>query len=633
MALRNTLGDLRQSWLFDRVEVFLVFRYIAFVWNPSSAPQRAAVKALEERVNSSDETWRIPLTTDGLQVFCVGDHSGSAQVHALPGRRGIIMGALFQRSQAGERGIRQTPKISERESIRIIETGGSYLVERYWGSYVAIFRDPSSGRIWIMRGPASRLPCLTTTFDGVGLYFSAMSDCVSLGVRKLTINTRFLARYLVNSRMISGSDTGLNEVSALAGGERLELHGERSLRVQCWDPVAIAGSDPIEDPAQAIRSLRDTTKYCVHAWASWHQNILTSLSGGLDSSVVLGCLQDAPMRPTITCFNYHSPGADSDERRYARLAAQRAGCRLVEVQRTSDINLEEMLRQEVSEKPRPIIGRLGTAEIESKLARECRATAIFSGERGDEVFLTSANFAAADYVYRHGIRAPLFNILISVAQMRGLSVWSVLWDALYRGLVAPRWDVVREAQLFNDLINADVVQEVQRERAPPVLWYRPGCRLPPGKQQHIYSLLPADSYYLTLQEPDDPEPVSPLMSQPLMELCLRIPTYLLTSHGWDRAIARQAFVGDVPEVILQRRSKGGVEQHYMSLLDRNAAFVRELLLQGVLVGQGLLNRSKIEELVSGRPSGVIKGMARIVMYLHIETWLQVWSRNQVVYAA
>ena len=48
-------------------------------------------------------------------------------------------------------------------------------------------------------------------------------------------------------------------------------------------------------------------------------------------------------------------------------------------------------------------------------------------------------------------------------------------------------------------------------------------------------------FYDPLGQGNEAERISPLFSQPLMELCLRIPTYVLTEGGWDRAVARRAF--------------------------------------------------------------------------------------------
>ena len=56
-----------------------------------------------------------------------------------------------------------------------------------------------------------------------------------------------------------------------------------------------------------------------------HASLLHRLSGGLDSSIVAGCLGRASTQPRIACYTYFNPHGRSDERPWARLAAEHAG--------------------------------------------------------------------------------------------------------------------------------------------------------------------------------------------------------------------------------------------------------------------------------------------------------------------
>ena len=94
----------------------------------------------------------------------------------------------------------------------------------------------------------------------------------------------------------------------------------------------------------------------------------------------------------------------------------------------------------------------------------------------------------------------------------------------------------------------------------------------------------------------------PLLSQPLMEVCLQIPTYLLLRGGRERGLAREAFADRVPEQILRRRDKGSVVSHATEMLRQSEPFVRELLLEGALAGAGVIVRKDLEPyIVHGQP--------------------------------
>jgi asparagine synthase (glutamine-hydrolysing) len=128
-----------------------------------------------------------------------------------------------------------------------------------------------------------------------------------------------------------------------------------------------------------------------------------------------------------------------------------------------------------------------------------------------------------------------------------------------------------------------------------------------------------------LDQDGDPERVEPLTSQPLLELCLRIPTFILASGAEDRSLARRAFSQDVPANILARRSKGSIEAFIRQTILNNVRFVRGMLLDGVLVRENLLDRQRLEVALSGRPERIAGAPACLFDFLGIEAWARRWD--------
>ncbi len=137
-------------------------------------------------------------------------------------------------------------------------------------------------------------------------------------------------------------------------------------------------------------------------------------------------------------------------------------------------------------------------------------------------------------------------------------------------------------------------------------------------------MFPAD-FYNPLGSENDPELVTPLFSQPLLELAMRVPTWLLTRGGWDRALARRAFQNDVPKQIVTRRTKGGQEEHAKGILVRNLAFARHLLLDGRLVQAGLLDPQQLDAVLSSGPARLSGGNAELFGCLSAEAWARKWA--------
>jgi asparagine synthase (glutamine-hydrolysing) len=605
-----------------------MFHYIAIAWNCADLAQRHTAKSLLKHWKAGSGKWQEALSEDGLYVLYAGERTDNTEVHRLDAHSGVVLGTLFKSGNALDgtlaaplRGLLDQPA-----SARIMSTHGRELVDAYWGSYVAILRDAAADTTRVIRSPVGFLPCLSTSLGGVQLYFSSMADCASCELLTFTINWGYVARHL--GKMRQSSDTGLNEVSEVRSGECVEINGNSGAtrKLQYWDPLEIARSGILRDPEQAAAAVRNTTRMCVHAWAACHEHILHRLSGGLDSSIVLSCLQDAPSRPQVFGVNRYSPRSDSDEREFARLAAQQFGCELVELNRNPEFRLDDIFQARLAERPQNYITQFGQILPEARLAHSRGASAIFDGTYGDQLFYAyHYALTVADYVHDFGIRPGLLPVVLSAAQASKLSMWKILRESLAKGLVQHRWDPISAARAFNPMMNEDVLRGFMGTAASPYPWYRPDRYVPPGKQIQISAVMAPTTYSMPFAEADDLQYVSPLLSQPLVELCLRIPSYVLSHNGWDREIERRAFSSDIPARIARRRTKGGQADFSAEVKNRNYARVREVLMNGWLVESRLIDRDRLEEAFAGRSSGLDMGPARMSRVLNIEVWLKTWA--------
>ena len=103
--------------------------------------------------------------------------------------------------------------------------------------------------------------------------------------------------------------------------------------------------------------------------------------------------------------------------------------------------------------------------------------------------------------------------------------------------------------------------------------------------------------------------------------------HVLTLGGWDRAIARRAFYDELPREVVNRRNKGDIERHILSIIDHNITFIRDLLLQGALVEEGVVDRNKLAAALSGQPGKTQANFGEILDFVGTEAWLLRW-RNQ-----
>jgi asparagine synthase (glutamine-hydrolysing) len=322
-----------------------MFSYLALIWNPANPAHVEAARTLKQRLIATSREWQLAANTSGLLVVCRGSRSGSVRPHPLHQNAGVVLGTLFHRSSMTPGDAPRKAVLGPAETKSIVTSAGRELVTAYWGQYVAFITGAAAGKRWVLKDPAGGLPCYCTTFEGVQIFFSRLQDCLTLGLPRFTIDWGFMT-----TRVAAGPTrqprTALREVRRVDSGECVEISGEQISRRYYWDPREIARSNPVEDASEAAALLRDTVKACVHAWASCYESLVLRLSGGLDSSIVLGCLKSAPSRPRIVSVVYYVPQTTgADERAFARLAAADAKCELVEQDRTLlTLRFEDLLQ-------------------------------------------------------------------------------------------------------------------------------------------------------------------------------------------------------------------------------------------------------------------------------------------------
>lgn len=532
----------------------------------------------------------------------------------------------------------------------MIESAGQHLIDNYWGSYLAILHHAEASRHHVLRDPTGTLRCYHFSHTGVEIFFSHVQDCVEL-LPSVTwkVNRRHLRNWMFLTSTPS-DDTGLEDVTRFPRGERLTLSPTSLSRSVVWNPASIASAENPQSPEQAAHELRSSVQLAVDAWASRYDRIVHRLSGGLDSSIVAGCLARAASKPELTFFNlsiqlqsdqrgFHIPGLDGhtaakirsltmhgDERRFARLVAQRWDVPLVEKQRDLSMDLRQLEKSPPSVAPTLYFTTAETDRAKLELIDSHGAQVFFSGLAGDSVFLATLQpFAAIDYAYRHGLTRHLWRQVMDSSALSRDSVWSVLASTVKHGLLHRPYThpfrlierpTLLVSELMHDLRFEDLSDNLSKlaEQAP----------LPPGKRNHAQGV--AAAYYdFIFNSGDRADDVDPLNAQPVWETALRIPTYTLLTGGVSRGLARSAFSDLLPDEIRKRQVKGSGASFYQQLVRRNREHLRERLADGLLVRQNYLDRNKLLTCLALEDPSVTVTSATFLTYLAAEIWLEQWS--------
>lgn len=499
---------------------------------------------------------------------------------------------------------------------RIIASTGHHLIDQYWGGYIAVIASPHDTIVDVVRAPFGWLPCFHCKSGLLAACASDITLLTTLGLALPALDPDALARHLLLPD-IRRSDTALKGIDELRGGDRWRFARERRT-TSLWSPWTFAGPDrQITDFVEARSRLREAAHYCVRARSSAEHRTLLMMSGGLDSSIVAACLHAA--QRDIYGLTFVTTNPSGDERGAAQPVADHLAFPLA----AKRLRVEDTdpFRSASAHLPRPIARGFeqGIGTLAKTAAAESGATKIVNGGAGDHIFCAIQSPApVADCLLVKGGRSHFWSTARTLAELAPSSVRTVAWRGWRRALSKRPYQRPPDVTL----LSAAVLDQIEAAAAHP--WLRAPREIPPGKSVHVGLLAPAQG----VAEDFDPRASLPseaiLISQPLVEICLRIPSWMWFDRGHNRAAARHAFSADLPPGTIWRRSKGTPDSYLVELFEARRPAIRTALSDGILAALGLLDIAAIHMLLDDpRPPHDLT-FVRIMTLLDVEAWARTW---------
>jgi asparagine synthase (glutamine-hydrolysing) len=605
-------------------------RFVAMIWDQADANRQAQVNVWSECLRRQSPKWMRVLDAPGLRVISYHHRGDGPVVTPLVGQDGIVIGPLFAR---GEEKKGRMLHFDRREGERIVASRGDNLIKNYWGNYVAIWRDADKRRTTVLRDPCGAVPCLMTKQVGVDLLFAHAEDVADLPGLSFAIDWNFLQGFILYDYFIT-KHTGLMEVKELLAGERLECDPQRENAFSwAWNGARHAASPDLQSFDDARDELRSTAEACFSAWGTEYNHIVVSVSGGLDSAILVNLLRRTS-DTRITAIHYVGLGYEEYEVTLARAAAAKAGIELIEVEQDPNKHdLTSILHAPRIARPSMQMMAVLIDELSKGVANRVGADCFVIGQGGDNLFLQSsgARNVLADYVRLQGFGKHFWSACYNSAILERSSVWKSLRDAIEANLLRKRWRPFtflerEEASKFRPL-TTDAISTIPDEyKLHP--WFTEAGHLPPGKAGHLAFIVALYNYYVRHGRGIGSDIVYPYFSQPITEWALKTPVFVLAHDGVDRAAQRAAFADLVPESIVRRTSKGGANHYSVQVIEHNANFFRDMIMNGELRSRGWLDNSRVERMtrqdyaVSGGGQTFLKQIAAA------EAWLQCWRRSR-----
>ncbi len=486
--------------------------------------------------------------------------------------------------------------------------GGPDCPPEAWGNYLGF--GVSGDLVTVERAALTGMPLYWTRL-GEGIFCSTSLEILSELGCGLAVDEAFVGHSLAYPNLRT-ERTGVAGLSELLPGNRLGWTGTAAAATEIWSPWDHIAPGPSVSVDELARQLEAVIIDCTRAWCAGRPEILLELSGGLDSSIVAAALDAAGA--DFSAINFATAAADGDERAFASTVAAHFGHQLVELLKDeATIDLVGMPR---AVRPRPgAYGVLGGRALAFEQALGRRTPAIFGGIGGDNVFDFDTSVAPVVDAWRaSGLSGTSFAALRDVAQASEATLWQAARLSWRTWRDGPRSPWFRETQFCRD--------EALPDQPLPHPWDSVPETAPRGKRKHVAAIRRILDF---LDRPDrwtGRDVVAPLLSQPVVELCLSIPSWTWFTGGRDRAVARQAFARRLPASIIWRRGKGRLESVCSAAYLRQRPELRVLLLDGRLAALGYLDRAAIEAYLARDSFAGDHDYFRLLEIADIERWLR-----------
>lgn len=468
------------------------------------------------------------------------------------------------------------------------EQWGAAVLPRLVGMFAFVIYDRLLGKMHGARDAFGIKPLYISEDRGSFRFASEIAALLSLHGPSLELNWQTAYDYLAHGFYDAGEKTFFNGVHALSPGFSFcyDTSNGELVKFSWWKPsIAPVRKLSIDDAAQELRRLLlDSVRLHLRSDVP----LGAALSGGLDSSAIVGCMRYLEPDARLNTFSFIAPGSNISEEFWVDLVNKKAGAvahKLEIAPRELASDLDDMIAAQGEP--------FGSTSIYAqyrvfRLAREHGMTVTLDGQGADELcggyvgypgprirsLLDEGHWGqAADFLHawgQWGGRRPMDGLKAAVAEFTGDRAYQLL-RRINGAQVLPSWldgNLLREA---------GVTPRFPRPR-PDVT--APGRRMCAELARSLHGVgLPGllrhgdrNSMRFSI------ESRVPFLTTALADFLLTLPEeYLVAPNGETKHLLRRAMRGLVPDEVLNRRDKIGFATPERDWLMKMAPQVREWL--------------------------------------------------------
>ena len=520
----------------------------------------------------------IDLSKNGHQPFASDD--GRLQLVY----NGEIYNYIELRAELELLGWRFKTKTDTEVLLKAYQEYGVTCLKKFNGMFAFAIYDSKQQSLFLARDRIGIKPLYYAITDSTLYFASEIKALCAVPALNLSLNYQSLFDYLIFNRTDIFDETFFNEINRIPNGYYATF-GAGGLRLsQWWNPENFLYRSAEGDITRIKKEVHDLLVSAVKLRMRSDVPVGSCLSGGLDSSILIGILFDCYQAiDEYPAFTASFPGHTIDETVYVERLNKKYPFKNYRTYPTAD-SAYERLREFVYINDEPTTNYSFFSQYEvMKLAKEHGVTVLLDGQGGDESF--------AGYQYLHGFN--MYGLLkekkliqLSSEFLKSLLrnqdksayqtfLFQILTDSLRKRTllaIAPYvnsdffYNYIQTSRIYNEFFNADNLNESL-------------VRHIQYKLEHLLRMEDRNSMHFSL------EARVPYLDYRLVEYVLGIPG-ILKIHNGETKYLQKISLGKytVPE-ILDRTDKIGfgtpgeewmLTDNWQRLTTQNYAYLTEV---------------------------------------------------------
>jgi len=477
--------------------------------------------------------------------------------------------------------------------LALYDIYGTEMLSLLDGMFAFVIYDKTRNQLFGARDPAGIKPLYYSTVDSNFTFASELKSLLQLPKISKAINLQSLYDY-VSFQFVPSPMSILKDVQKLSPGAYFEFNlASKQLDVKKYWSLSIRPNE-LQSESEWHSIIREELRAAVKRWTLSDVPVACSLSGGLDSSTIVGLFYQSGLTDLHT-YSLGIEGADEgeyNELAFAREIAQKWGTKHHEFLLNPETVLSDLpaMAYHLDE---PYGGGLPSWYIYKMMKGTVKVC--LTGTGGDELF---GNYGK----YRYFEKTSTIRRTLSIIKNAGGTSIANLWFSLKNPNAYFFWkycdDFTKRKTLFNpDIVNEVSPTEVMIERE----WRKTGL----ANARDIYPLmdfqyqLPEEFLHVTdrFSMAHSIEARVPFCDRVLIEKVFQIPARLRTSASNPKSFLKDTVSDLIPPHMLNSRKKGFILPLQSWTRDQLKPMLWDVFDSGYLKSQGLFSPLLWERLI------------------------------------